>query len=110
MRPLLNVVASRSLKALPEASMKRDGWIIKVLEECKTIGGTCWYQLNPCSICRGSKKSHAVTWFGVCSYRKRKLVNGDARDIGLISTFVIANKKQQKLLNNLPYIKISDYG
>lgn len=59
---------------------KKDGWIVKVLEKRKTVGGTCWYQLNHCSIRRGSKKSHAATWFGVCSYRKLKLING--KDVG----------------------------
>jgi hypothetical protein len=29
----------------------------------------------------GSKKSHAATWFGVCSYRKLKLING--KDVGI---------------------------
>jgi hypothetical protein len=54
---------------------KKDNWIVKVLEKRKTVGGTCWYQLNHCSIRRGSKKSHAATWFGVCSYRKMKVEN-----------------------------------
>jgi hypothetical protein len=60
---------------------KKDGWIVKVLEKRKTVGGTCWYQLNHCSIRRGVKKSHAATWFGVCSYRKLKLING--KDVGI---------------------------
>jgi hypothetical protein len=54
---------------------KKDNWIVKVLDKRKTVGGTCWYQLNHCSIRRGSKKSHAATWFGVCSYRKMKAEN-----------------------------------
>ena|SRR3990172_3121486 len=49
--------------------------------ENKTVGGTCWYQLNHCSIRRGSKKSHAATWFGVCSYRKMKADN--VKDVGI---------------------------
>ena len=60
---------------------EKDKWIVKVLEKRKTVGGTCWYQLNHCSIRRGSKKSHAATWFGVCSYRKLKLIN--ERDVGI---------------------------
>jgi hypothetical protein len=60
---------------------KKDGWVVRVLDERKTVGGTCWYQLHHCSVRRGSKKSHAVTWFGVCSYRKQKLINGD--DVGV---------------------------
>ena len=53
----------------------KDSWIVKVLEKRKTVGGTCWYQLNHCSIRRGAKKSHAATWFGVCAYRKMKTDN-----------------------------------
>lgn len=60
---------------------KKDNWIVKVLEKRKTVGGTCWYQLNHCSIRRGSKKSHATSWFGVVSYRKLRLING--KDIGI---------------------------
>ena len=41
------------------------------------MGGTCWYQLNHCSIRRGSKKSHAATYFGVCSYGKLKPINAE---------------------------------
>ena len=63
---------------------KKDNWIVKVLEKRKTVGGTCWYQLNHCSVRRGSKKSHAATWFGVCSYRKLKLING--KDVGVKHT------------------------
>ena len=58
-----------------------DGWIVKVLGKRKTVGGTTWYQLNHSSIKRGLKKSHAATWFGVCSYRKLKLING--KDVGI---------------------------
>ena len=60
---------------------KKDNWIVKVLDKRKTVGGTCWYQLNHCSIRRGSKKSHAATWFGVCSYRKMKL--DKVKDVGI---------------------------
>jgi hypothetical protein len=56
---------------------------VRVLGERKTVGGTAWYQLNHASVRRGdnSKKSHVATWFGVCSYRKLKLING--KDVGI---------------------------
>jgi hypothetical protein len=60
---------------------KKDGWIVRVLGKRKTVGGTAWYQLNHSSIKRGVKKSHAATWFGVCSYRKLQLINGS--DVGI---------------------------
>ena len=61
----------------------KDGWYVKVLGKRKTIGGTAWYQLNHASVRRGanSKKSHVATWWGVCSYRKLKLINGS--DVGI---------------------------
>lgn len=70
---------------------KKDGWLVKVLEKRKTVGGTCWYQLNHCSIRRGGKKSHAATWFGVCSYRKLKLINGE--DVGVHHRCPICNSE-----------------
>jgi hypothetical protein len=69
----------------------KDGWIVKVLEKRKTVGGTCWYQLNHCSIRRGAKKSHAATWFGICSYRKLKLING--KDVGIKHKCPICNSE-----------------
>ena len=65
--------ACDGFEGLTRRENKKDGWVVKVLEKRKTVGRTCWYQLNHCSIRRGSKKSHAATWFGVCSYRKLKL-------------------------------------
>ena len=74
--------ACNGFEGITRRENKKDGWIVKVLEKRKTIGGTAWYQLNHSSIRRkGSKKSHAATWFGVCSYRKLKLING--KDVGI---------------------------
>lgn len=73
--------ACNGFEGVTRREHKKDGWVVRVLEKRKTVGGTCWYQLNHCSIRRGSKKSHAATWFGVCSYRKLKLING--KDVGI---------------------------
>jgi hypothetical protein len=73
--------ACGGFEGLTRREREKDGWLVKVLEKRKTIGGTAWYELNHCSIRRGSKKSHAATWFGVCSYRKLKLINGE--DVGI---------------------------
>jgi len=51
---------------------KKDGVIVKVMDERKTVVGTCWYQLNHCTIRVGITRFHAVTWFGVCGNRKYK--------------------------------------
>jgi len=69
--------ACKGFEGVTRRENKKDGWIVKVLDKRKTVGGTCWYQLNHCSIQRGSKKSHATTWFGACSYRKLEILNGD---------------------------------
>jgi hypothetical protein len=76
-----NCYACRGFEGLTMREHKKDNWIVKVLEKRKTVGGTCWYQLNHCSVRRGSKKSHAATWFGVCSYRKMKA--GNLKDVGI---------------------------
>jgi hypothetical protein len=77
-----NCYACKGFEGVTRSENKKDGWIVKVLEKRKTVGGTAWYQLNHASIRRsGSKKSHAATWFGVCSYRKLKLING--KDVGI---------------------------
>jgi hypothetical protein len=73
--------ACGGFEGLTRREHEKDKWVVKVLEKRKTVGGTCWYQLNHCSIRRGSKKSHAATWFGVCSYRKMKLDN--VKDVGI---------------------------
>jgi hypothetical protein len=74
--------ACNGFEGVTRSENKKDGWIVKVLEKRKTVGGTAWYQLNHASIRRsGSKKSHAATWFGACSYRKLKLING--KDVGI---------------------------
>jgi hypothetical protein len=68
-------------EGLTRREYEKDGYIVKVLAKRKTVGGTAWYQLNHASIKRGSKTSHAATWFGVCSYRKLRLING--KDVGV---------------------------
>jgi hypothetical protein len=52
---------------------EKDGYIVKVMGERKTIFGTAWYQLNHSTIRTNVKRPHACTWFGVCSYRKLKV-------------------------------------
>lgn len=51
---------------------EKDGLIVKVLGERKTVGGTAWYQLNHATVRVGIKRFHSVTWFGVCANRKFK--------------------------------------
>jgi hypothetical protein len=83
--------ACNGFEGVTRRENKKDGWVVKVLEKRKTVGGTCWYQLNHCSIRRGSKKSHAATPFGVCSYRKLKLING--KDVGIKHKCPICNSE-----------------
>jgi hypothetical protein len=61
-------------------AFEKFGCIVKVAEDKygrkdarKTIGGTAWYQLNHATIRTDVKRPHAVTWFGVASYRALKV-------------------------------------
>jgi hypothetical protein len=53
---------------------KKDKLVAKVLGERITIRGTAYYQLNHASVKVGVKRFHPATWFGVCSYRRLKVV------------------------------------
>jgi hypothetical protein len=57
------------------------GCVVKVAEDEHgfsgkriTVGGTAWYQLNHATVKKGVVRFHVATWFGVCSYRKLKVV------------------------------------
>lgn len=80
-----------------EGGRSGSGHIVKVLGKRKTVGGTAFYQLNHASVRRGvnSKKSHVATWFGVCSYRKLKLINGS--DVGIKHKCSICGKDLVRL-------------
>jgi hypothetical protein len=52
---------------------EKDGYIVKVKGERKTIMGTAWYQLNHSSVKLNVARFHVATWFGTCSYRKLKV-------------------------------------
>jgi hypothetical protein len=49
-----------------------NGYIVRVLDERKTVFGTAWYQMNHATIRVGLKRFHAVTWFGICGYNNFK--------------------------------------
>jgi hypothetical protein len=49
---------------------KKDGYLVKVLAERKTVFGTAWYQMNHATVRVGLKRFHVVTWFGCCGNRK----------------------------------------
>jgi len=51
---------------------EKDGYIVKVFDERKTVFGTAHYQLNHATIRIGIRRFHVVTWHGICSYRKFK--------------------------------------
>ncbi len=56
---------------------EKDGYIVKVLAKRKTVFGTAWYQLNHASVRVGVEHFRVATWFGICSYRKLKLMKSD---------------------------------
>ncbi len=51
---------------------KESGYIVRVLDERKTVYGTAWYQLNHATLRVGLKRFHVVTWFGICGYNNFK--------------------------------------
>jgi len=57
----------------------KDGYLVKVLAERKTVFGTAYYQLNHSTIRLGVKRFHVVTWFGNCATRKFKSANVKAK-------------------------------
>lgn len=62
-------------------AFEKDGCVVKVLGKRITVGGTAWYQLNHSSVKKGVKRFHVATWFGVCSYRKLKVVVEDKKRV-----------------------------
>ena len=48
---------------------KESGYIVRVLGERRTVGGTAWYQLNHATVDMSKKRFHIATWFGRCGYR-----------------------------------------
>ena len=61
-------------------AFEKFGCIVKVAEDKygrkdarKSVGGTAWYQLNHSTIRTNVERPHAVTWFGVASYRALKV-------------------------------------
>jgi len=54
-------------------AFKKDGCVVKVKGERKTVGGTAWYQLNHASYKKGVKRFQIASWFGNVSTRKMKV-------------------------------------
>jgi hypothetical protein len=48
----------------------KDGHLVKVFDERKTVFGTGFYQAHHSTVRLGIRRFHAVTWFGVCGNRK----------------------------------------
>lgn len=51
---------------------KKDGMIVRVLPERKTVFGTAYYQSNHATIRVGIKRFHCITWWGSCAKHKFK--------------------------------------
>jgi hypothetical protein len=51
----------------------KDRLIVEVKDRRKSVFGTAWYQLHHATFDVSKKRSHVVTWFGVCSYRRLKI-------------------------------------
>jgi hypothetical protein len=60
---------------------RKNGYIVRVMGERKTIFGTAWYQLNHSSYKVGVKRFHIATWSGCVSYRKLKVTPEMRKDV-----------------------------
>jgi hypothetical protein len=58
------------LKGREVRGFAKDGYLVKVHDERKTVFGTAHYQLNHATVRVGIKRFQSVTWFGSCGYRK----------------------------------------
>jgi hypothetical protein len=65
-------VGCSGFEARTRECFEKDGCVVRVLDERKTVFGTAHYQLHHATIRVGVKRFQSVTWFGVCSYRKFK--------------------------------------
>jgi hypothetical protein len=76
-RSWLDCAACNGFKGLTRRCYEKDECIVDVLGKRKSVFGTAWYQLNHMSIRKGKERTHTVTWFGTCSYRRLKLKKAD---------------------------------
>ena len=76
-KTVLDCVSCSGFEGRTRRAYEKDGIIVKVMAERKTIMGTFWYQLNHASMIVGKERAHVVTWFGTCGYTKLKLSKED---------------------------------
>jgi hypothetical protein len=61
---------------------KKDGYIVKVFDERKTVFGTAWYNLNHATVkVSAFSRFHVVTWFGCCGNRKYSSAMLESEDV-----------------------------
>ena len=61
---------------------KKDRYLVKVLDERKTVFGTAWYQLNHATVrVSAFSRFHVVTWFGCCGNRKYSSAKIESEDV-----------------------------
>jgi hypothetical protein len=72
-KSVITCAGCTGFEARTRRQFEKDGYIVKVKGERKTIMGTAWYQLNHSSVKREVARFHVATWFGTCSYRKLKV-------------------------------------
>jgi hypothetical protein len=79
-KTVIDCLACSGFEGRTRRAYEKDGIIVKVMAERKTIVGTFWYQLNHASMIQGKERAQVVTWFGTCSYKKLKLKKEDRVD------------------------------
>lgn len=59
-------------EAVTRREFKKDGFIVKVEHERKSVFGTFWYQINHSTVRLGIKRPYSVRWWGKLSNRNFK--------------------------------------
>lgn len=88
----------------------KDGYLVKVLPERKTVFGTAFYQLNHATVRVGIKRFHVVTWFGSCGNRKFKSAELKAQILcpacgaGMVKSIHMGKRHLVKDIGHVDYV------
>jgi len=90
----------------------KDGYLVKIHEERKTVFGTAWYQLNHATVRVGVKRFQSVTWFGnvsYCKFRSEKSkseVLCPACENEMVRSFYVGDRHIAKDIGDADYVPL----
>ena len=91
---------------------KKDGCIVRVFAERKTVFGTAWYQINHATIRLGVKRFHAITYWGNCAKHVFKSPKVKAQsvcpvcDSDMVKAMYMGKKRIVKDIGHRDYVPI----